>query len=159
MRNKQENIYVKNLECIRNIPRIYEEDYKKFWALQAVKHALNYKEDLVFSTFTKIDFEAMTSIYRQEFTYRDCYFLLREYLKLGLILSPNINLISLAEFWQVPHHFTGIYVSELWDMMIMAFLLYYADYHNIELNRHNVIDNMDDIISSLNYRERDSYED
>ena len=159
MRNKQENIYVKNLESIRNIPRIFEEDYKKFHALQAVKHTLNYKEDLVFSTYTKVNLGAMTCLYLVEFTYRDCYLFLRDYLKLGLILSPNINLISLAEFWQIPHHFNGTYVSELWDMMIMAFLLYYADYHNMELNRHNVIDNMDDIISSLNYKERDSYED
>lgn len=159
MRNKQENIYVKNLECIRNIPRIYEEDYKKFEAFLAVKHAMNYKEDLVFSTYAKVNLESMTCIDRFELTYRDCYFLLRDYLKLGLLLSPDINLISLAEFWQIPHRLTGIYASELWDMMIMAFLLYYADYHNMELNRRNVIDNMDDIILTLNYEERDSHED
>ena len=158
MRNKQENIYVKNLECIRNLPRVYEEDYKKYQAFQAVKYALHYKEDLVFSTYTKINLEAMSYIDSIEFTYRDCYYFLRDYLKLGLILSPDINLVSLAEFWQISHHFKGMYVSELWDMMIMAFLLYYADYHNMKLNRQNVIDNMDDIIASLNYMERDSYE-
>lgn len=159
MRIKQENIYVKNLECIRNIPRIYREDYKKFQAFQAVKHAFNTKEDLVFSTYAKIDFERIACVGCAGLTYRDCYLLLRDYLKLGLILSPNINLISLAEFWQIPHCFSGIYISELWDMMIMAFLLYYAEYRKIELNRRNVIKNMDDIISILNYGECDSYED
>ena len=158
MRNKQENIYVKNLECIRKIPRIYEEDYKKYQAFQAVRYALSYKEDLVFSTYTKVNLQPMTYIDKIEFTYRDCYYFLRDYLKLGLTLSPDINLLSLAEFWQIPHHFKGIYVSELWDMMIMAFLLYYADYHNMSLNRQNVIDNMDDIIFTLNYTERDSDE-
>ena len=158
MRNKQQNIYVKNLECIRNLPRIYEEDYKKYHALQAVKYAMGYKEDLVFSTYTRIDFRALAYIDSVEFTYRDCYYFLREYLKLGLILSPDINLLSLAEFWQIPHHFKGLYVSELWDMMIMAFLLYYADKNNMELNRQNVMNKMDDIIFVLNYKERHSDE-
>lgn len=158
MRRKQENIYEKNLECIRNLPRIYEEDHKKYQAFHAVRYALRYKEDLVFSTYTKIDFDAMVYIEGIEFTYEDCYYYLREYLKLGLILSPNINLLSLAEFWQIPHHFKGLYVSELFDMMIMAFLLYYADKNNMELNRRNVINNMNDIIWTLNYQERQSDE-
>ena len=157
MRNYYRSVYIKNIDLIRDVYFMFRSE-SSMKCLKILASEFISKEDLFLETYEDINYDIM-DLYSKEFTVKDAYFCIREYAKLGLLLSNNINIQTVTEFWQPSNPHT-IGSHEIYDIMLMLFLVYYYTIiKKCTMTPTQVRRDLSDIIHRLNYMEFDRYED